>query len=637
MIQLHKLDDIVYVTDYVANGSFASLKKNVEYLDSPGYAMLLRCTDNTKNWNGKYKYVSESAFNFLSKSTVLPGDLIIANVGEPGKLFLAPDLGMPMTLGPNSILVRPKDERTDIRYLSMYFESPVGKSQIQKIVTVAAQRKFNKTNFRQLDIPLPDRVEQSQIATLLTSIESLIEIRRSNIKQLDVFLKNIFLDMFGDPVRNEKGWEKKPLSILGSINRGVSKHRPRNAPELLGGKYPLIQTGEVTRAGTYITKYKKTYSKIGLKQSKLWPAGTLCITIAANIAQTSILTFDACFPDSVVGFVADAAESNNLFVHGLFTFFQRILEKNAPQAAQKNINLEILRNLEVPVPPLALQDRFADIVIKVELIRKDYRESLNYLENIYGAVSQKAFKGELDLSRITLNKQNELSEVLAPINLGLPDEVKVSLENLNAFNQSAINIKAMQNAVRIPSLDIPQLDAIKIVTEQMASFRTPLHELNQMTEVSKAMERAQAVMQPLNLKHMEAFTKNTELARKISDSIPKIDFGLLEQHNEVMEKINKSFEPMRRAMSSISFPVKELIHFNRQTFEEFLSTYEHEVLTASTLWQAIQTASFENTPPDFDAFKKWLMNYLEDGRWLEQVYAVESEINNQSTDEKKIA
>lgn len=141
---------------------------------------------------------------------------------------------------------------------------------------------------------------------------------------------------------------------------------------------------------------------MGFAQSKRWPAGTLCITIAANIAQTGILTFDACFPDSVVGFLAHEGECNTLYVLGLFWFFQAILEKNAPAAAQKNINLEILRALSVPKPPIELQSEFATIVEKVEALRSRYLQSLTDLEAFYGALSQQAFKGELDLSRVAL-------------------------------------------------------------------------------------------------------------------------------------------------------------------------------------------------------------------------------------------
>ena len=119
---------------------------------------------------------------------------------------------------------------------------------------------------------------------------------------MEDFLRSAFLEMFGDPVTNPKGWPLIKFSEIGELDRGKSQHRPRNAPELLGGPYPLIQTGDVANSGGYIRSYKSTYSEIGLKQSRMWPKGTLCITIAANIAKTGILTFDACFPDSVVGF-----------------------------------------------------------------------------------------------------------------------------------------------------------------------------------------------------------------------------------------------------------------------------------------------------------------------------------------------
>src|SRR5699024_9333217 len=116
-----------------------------------------------------------------------------------------------------------------------------------------------------------------------------------------------------------------------------SKHRPRNAPELLGGQYPLVQTGDIPKNNLYIERFTQTYSELGLQQSKLWPKGTLCITIAANIAHTGILTFDACFPDSVVGYMSD--QMSIVFVSLWFSFLQENIEKNAPQSAQKNINL----------------------------------------------------------------------------------------------------------------------------------------------------------------------------------------------------------------------------------------------------------------------------------------------------------
>ena len=97
------------------------------------------------------------------------------------------------------------------------------------------------------------------------------------------------------------------------FGRGKSRHRPRNEPSLYGGKYPFIQTDDVRNAGLVVESYSQTYSELGLAQSKLWPSGTVCITIAANIAETAILGFDACIPDSIIGVVVDDAKADNKF------------------------------------------------------------------------------------------------------------------------------------------------------------------------------------------------------------------------------------------------------------------------------------------------------------------------------------
>lgn len=268
---------------------------------------------------------------------------------------------------------------------------------LKRKATGATIMHINRKSLEQLEIPDLEIDDQLHIANLLSKAENLIAQRKESIRLLDEFLKSTFLEMFGDPVRNKKGWEISDLSELGSLDRGISKARPRNSPELLGGPHPLIQTGDVTNSGIYITAFKQTYSELGLKQSRLWPKGTMLITIAANIAQTSILTFDACFPDSVVGFVTNTKKANVLYVHFLFKFFQAILEGKASQTAQKNINLEILRNLKVPAPPIFFQTQFAQIVEKTEALKAQYQQSLQELENLYASLSQKAFRGELCL------------------------------------------------------------------------------------------------------------------------------------------------------------------------------------------------------------------------------------------------
>lgn len=283
-------------------------------------------------------------------------------------------------------------EKLNTRYMFYFLENYIEKLREQSIGGVIKYIKLN--NLTEVLIPLPPLKTQYEIVDILDRANILIEKRKVQIDKLDLLMKSQFTQMFGDPVTNPMEWEVDKLFKLGDVNRGVSKHRPRNDPKLLGGKYPLIQTGDVANSGLYITKFTNTYSELGLAQSKIWEKGTLCITIAANIAKTSILDFDACFPDSVVGFLP-YKNTNTIFMYFWFLFFQKILELQAPESAQKNINLKILYELEVICPPIILQNKFANFVHQVERQKQILQDSLEKLERNYQSLIQKCFRGEI--------------------------------------------------------------------------------------------------------------------------------------------------------------------------------------------------------------------------------------------------
>lgn len=170
------------------------------------------------------------------------------------------------------------------------------------------------------------------------------------------------------------GWSLAGLADLGEVNRGRSRHRPRYAEHLYGGPYPFIQTGDIKNSGGRITSYQQTYSEAGLAQSRMWPIGTMCITIAANIAETGILAFPACFPDSVVGFIRDDSKCDVRFVEYTFRYLRQQIQHEASGSVQDNINLETLDRLRFPLPPLPEQRAIARILgtldDKIELNRR---------------------------------------------------------------------------------------------------------------------------------------------------------------------------------------------------------------------------------------------------------------------------
>ena len=175
-------------------------------------------------------------------------------------------------------------------------------------------------------------------------------------------------------------WEYKTLDQLGEVSRGRSKHRPRNDPSLFGGEYPFIQTADVKAANFYITEYDTTYNEKGLAQSKLWHPGTLCITIAANIADTGILAMDACFPDSVMGFLPYEGVADVRFVKYCFDILQQNCKKISQGAAQDNLSWEKLSTILFPTPPIAVQKKIADMLSIYDDLIENNQKQIKLLE-----------------------------------------------------------------------------------------------------------------------------------------------------------------------------------------------------------------------------------------------------------------
>ena len=175
-------------------------------------------------------------------------------------------------------------------------------------------------------------------------------------------------------------WDFKTLDELGKVARGKSKHRPRNDKRLFGGIYPFIQTADVKKANFYIYEYSETYNEIGLAQSKLWDAGTLCITIAANIADTGILSMPACFPDSIMGFIPYDGISDVRFIKYCFDILQRKCKQISQGTAQDNLSWEKLSTIKFPAPPLKIQCRIAEVLSRYDSLVENYQKQIKLLE-----------------------------------------------------------------------------------------------------------------------------------------------------------------------------------------------------------------------------------------------------------------
>lgn len=182
-----------------------------------------------------------------------------------------------------------------------------------------------------------------------------------------------------------KGVKNKYNSLdeLGKVARGKSRHRPRNAPFLYGGPYPFIQTADITNSEFHITQYTQTYSEEGLAQSKLWKPGTLCIVNAGvNTGDNAILNFKACFPDSVIAFIADESKSNTRFVKYYLDSIKTQIRTITMGATQDNLSVSKLLTFKVPAFPVDSQKKIAAILSAYDELIENNQRRIAILETM---------------------------------------------------------------------------------------------------------------------------------------------------------------------------------------------------------------------------------------------------------------
>ena len=354
-----------------------------------------------KYLRGTKEKVFQSSGKFVIKGT----KVILVDGENSGEVFSIPEDGfMGSTFKALSI------QNVNEKYLQLFITTK--KDLYRNNKKGSAIPHLNKELFFNMPFPLPPTQDEQQ--RIVNCIESMFakldEAKEKAQNVVDGFetrkaaiLHKAFTGELTAKWRKENGvsddsWVVKTIGECGKWERGRSKHRPRNAPELFGGKYPFIQTGDIANADIYIYEHKQTLSEFGFQQSRLFPKDTLCITIAANIGKVAILTYDCCFPDSVVGFTP-FENVDSKFMYYKINDMQKDLEAMAPATAQKNLNLKLLTSVSVQIPTLPEQVeivRILDIIIEKENKAKQAAEVvLEQIDLLKKSILARAFRGEL--------------------------------------------------------------------------------------------------------------------------------------------------------------------------------------------------------------------------------------------------
>lgn len=336
----------------------------------------------------------------------LEDDILVVWDGSVGQM----GFGKTGYVGSTIVRLRVKDKsKFDPYFVFKFLQTKA--EYLKNKSTGATIKHINRKSLEQIDIPEMTIAYQKHVANILSKADILIAQRKESIALLDEFLKGAFLEMFGDPILNKKGWPLERLDNLAKLERGRFSPRPRNNPIYYNGAYPFIQTGDISKSEYRLNNYTQTLNENGIRVSKEFKKGTIVIAIVgATIGATAILELDVYATDSIIGISADKTQTNEQFLEFTLRFWKPVLLSIAPEAARANINLAILNKLKFPNPPIELQTQFAQIVEKTEALKTQYRQSLQELENLYGSLSQRAFRGELTIAQPVKQKRANISD-----------------------------------------------------------------------------------------------------------------------------------------------------------------------------------------------------------------------------------
>jgi type I restriction enzyme S subunit len=334
------------------------------------------------------------------KKEALPGDILMSVRAPVGPVNICNQRSV---IGRGISAIRPL-EGTHGDYLYYFLQS--NEKNIAKLGTGSTFKAITQEKINKIQIPLPPFTDQIHIATLLSRVEALIATRRDNLRLLDEFQKSIFLDMFGDPVLNVKRWNRPILkNNFGEILTGNTPPRS-NADNFSSGFIEWIKTDNIDQDHMHLTPASEFLSETGVIKARTIDNGALLVACIAgsieSIGRAAIANRTVAF-NQQINAIQPNQDINPLFLYWLFRISRSYIQSFSPKGMKKIITKGNFEKIAMIKPPKDFQDKFALIVEKAEAIKTLYQQSLSELENLFNALSQKAFKGELDLRRIPLS------------------------------------------------------------------------------------------------------------------------------------------------------------------------------------------------------------------------------------------
>ncbi len=354
---------------------------------------------------------------------------------------------------------------------------------LRSTATGATIPHINRAALLSIKVPQLDLSDQISIATVLTRAETLIAKRKVSIKALEELLKSNFLEMFGDPVKNEKGWEKKRIADIAEVRIGPFGSL-LHAEDYIEEGIPLINPSHIID-GKIEPDNKQSVTQKKFEELKPYQLRINDIVVArrGEIGRCAVVSNSR---DLLCGTGSMFIRINENYCPILLQFqiynttLKYYLERKAKGVTMKNLNSKTLGNLMVLYPPQEIQNRFSTIFRKVETLKARYNQSLVELENLYGSLSQLAFKGELDLSKVEIETEYEIiEEGGSSVDIGLTDTKEYSevelLKVIQSLPGETFSFNTLMIAIEAASfVQMPEYDEVKEQVYRMLEGKNPV-------------------------------------------------------------------------------------------------------------------------------------------------------------------
>ncbi len=393
-----KLENVITVlTDFTANGSFASLAQNVKYLDKPNYARLIRLTDIRADFKNDAIYISKDAYSFLSKSKLFGNELLLANVGAyAGYSFLYQD-GLPFkgSLGPNMFLIKFNEKLFVSQYAYYSFTFDVILQQLLSKAASSAQPKLNKQNVRECLVCYPPtKAEQTAIATALNDADALI----TQLEKLIAKKKAMKQGAMQELLKPKEGWETKTLGEVSKFRRG-SFPQPYGLDKWYDDNtgFPFIQVYDVDYNMKLKPDTKRHISEEAQKMSVFVDKGSILLTIQGSIGRIAMTQYDAYVDRTLLLFESYKIPFNKYFFMLLVYVLFEQEKQNAPGGTIKTITKQVLANFNISYPNIEEQNRIAEILSDMDIEILKLEDKLEKQKQLKQGMMQSLLTGKIRL------------------------------------------------------------------------------------------------------------------------------------------------------------------------------------------------------------------------------------------------